>query len=355
MRADLQRAIAGQAVEAESVMTEEERTQFISKPPPTANRAGVLTPVYDDDEDQRGHRGAVIWTAVVLALLLVVGVAAVALLHNKNTANSPTLYTVESLVGLSPAAAESNIRSWHLTVNPSHDKSNGPCNSGTSGAQNVTPAVGQVCTQDPAAGTQLTDGSTVSFTIYDGPADVTVPQVTNMTCQDALNALSAKKLRGVCNPVNSPQPAGTVLDQNPVALGTAAPGSVVKLTVSNGKSKLPDVTKLTYDQARIKLQNAGWLTVSQTEAEVQPGFKVGQVMAMNPAQGSSVSFDKPIVLTVAVPKKLPPCSTPSATPTAGGTSTTPSGTAGASPSRTPSTTPSTTPSATASPTCTPAG
>ncbi|MDQ1731457.1 MAG: eukaryotic-like serine/threonine-protein kinase [Pseudonocardiales bacterium] len=352
MRADLQRAIAGQAVEAESVMTDEERTQFISKPPP-GNRPGVLTPVYDDEEDQRGRRGALIWTAVVLAMLLVIGAAAVALLHNKKAANSPTLYTVESLVGLSPAAAESNIRSWHLTVNPTHDKSNGPCNSGTSGAQNVTPAVGQVCTQDPAAGTQLPDGSTVSFTIYDGPADVTVPQVINMTCQDALSALSAKKLRGQCNQTNSPQPAGTVLDQNPVALGSAPPGSVVKLTVSNGKSKLPDVTKMTYDQGRIKLQNAGWLRVSPTDAEVQPGFKVGQVMAMNPAQGSSVTFDTPIVLTVAVPKKLPPCPTPSVTPSASGTSTTASGTASASPSA--SRTPSTSPSATASPTCTPAG
>src|SRR6185503_8168631 len=62
MREDLQRALAGQPVSAESVMTDAERTQYISTPRPAVARPGPLTPVYDDDED--GHRGAVIWTAV---------------------------------------------------------------------------------------------------------------------------------------------------------------------------------------------------------------------------------------------------------------------------------------------------
>src|ERR1700712_1236905 len=65
MRADLQRALAGQPVEAEPVMTDADRTQFIAAArPPT--RSSVLTPRYDEDDSH--HRGALIWTAVVLAL-----------------------------------------------------------------------------------------------------------------------------------------------------------------------------------------------------------------------------------------------------------------------------------------------
>ena len=342
MRADLQRAIAGQPVEAEAVMTDEERTQLIARPLP-APRGGVLTPVYDEEHDQRGGRGAVIWTAVVLALLLVIGAAAFALFHNGKS-KPPVMHTVESLVGLTPPAAENAIHSWGLQLGTSQDKSNGPCNSGATGAANVVPSVGQVCTQNPAAGTELGDGGIVSFTIYAGPADVEVPAVTNLSCKDAQTALAAKGLRAVCEETDSPQAAGTVIGQNPPALAIEPPGTIVHLTVSNGKSKLPDVTKLTYEQARIKLQNAGWLNVSSTNAEVQDGFKVGQVMAMNPAQGSAVTFDTPIVLTVAVPKKLPPCPAPTPTPSP---STSGSTTASASTSPTP------TPSPTASPTCTP--
>ena len=83
MRADLQRALGGQAVEAESVMTDAERTQFIAAARPTS-RPGPLTPVYDDEDDSANHSGAVIWTAVVLALLLVIGGAALYLLRKNN-------------------------------------------------------------------------------------------------------------------------------------------------------------------------------------------------------------------------------------------------------------------------------
>jgi len=89
MRGDLQRALAGQAVQAESVMTDSERTRFIAGAAATS-RPGVLTPVYDDEDDTRSHRGVAIWTAVVLALLLVIGVGAYAVLHTGGTRWNPS-------------------------------------------------------------------------------------------------------------------------------------------------------------------------------------------------------------------------------------------------------------------------
>ncbi|MDQ1735959.1 MAG: eukaryotic-like serine/threonine-protein kinase [Pseudonocardiales bacterium] len=348
MRADLQRAIAGQPVEAESIMTDEERTQFISRPAVPVAKAGVLTPVYDEDDDQSGHRGAVIWTAVVLALLLVIGVAAFALLRGNNKNKGPTLYAVPTLVGLSPAAAESNIRNAHMTINPTHEKSNGPCSSGAPGAPSVTPTVGQVCTQTPSAISQVAENTAVSFTIYAGPADVQVPQVTNMSCADAQKTLNAAKLQAKCTEINSTQPAGTVLSQDPPPLGNAKPGAVVTLTVSNGKAKLPDVRGKTYQDAKTLLNNANWFNVAPpVTATVQAPYKVGQVMSMDPAEGSSIDPKTKITLTVAVAAPLPKC--PSATPTS------PSGSASGSSTPTSSVPSSSTspPSPSASPTCTP--
>jgi len=116
MRADLQRAIAGQAVEAESVMTEAERTQFIAAAGEPAPRGGLLTPVYDDERDTKRGKGALIWTAVLLALLLVIGVAGWAILRADRKPTAATLFTVEGLAGLSPQVAEQKIRDAHLPV-----------------------------------------------------------------------------------------------------------------------------------------------------------------------------------------------------------------------------------------------
>ena len=354
MRADLLRAIAGQQVEAEAVLTEEERTQFISKSG-AASRQPILTPVYDDESDQRGRRGAVIWTAVVLGLLLVIGIAAYALLNNNTKSNdTPAMYTIESLVGQSPAAAEDAIRSWHMTVNPQHDRVFGPCSSGAPGAATVTPNIGQVCTQNPAAGTQLAENSTVSFTLYGGQPAVTVPQVTNLPLGAAQTALNKVNLTANVTYTDNPQPIGTVVYQDPPAFNQAKYGSAVNLTVSNGKSKLPSVLGQTADNARATLGKAGWTSVKVVYDVVQSPYKVGQVMSMDPAQGSSVSPATTITLTVAKQKPLPACPTP-----APSVSSSPSGSASRSPgapspSASASNT-STSPAPGASPTCTPAG
>jgi beta-lactam-binding protein with PASTA domain/predicted Ser/Thr protein kinase len=346
MRADLQRAIAGHAVEAESVMTDAERTQFIAGGASPASRHGVLTPVYDDDEDVKRGKGALIWTAVVVALLMVIGVAGWAIINGNKKAAAPKTYNVESLVGLSPAIAEQKIREAHLTVVTPHENSNGPCTSGADGAPTVQVQKNQVCTQNPPANTQLEEGKPVSFTIYAGPANVEVPTVTGSTYETAAKQIRDAGLVPVRVDVNSSQTPGQVLDQDPKAFQLVPPGSQVKLQVANGKVKLPDVTHLSLADAKAKLNALGFTDFAPpVEEEVKQPFKVGQVMSMDPT--SNIWYDKTtqITLTVAVPKKLPKCSpSSSAPPSASGSA---SGSASASKSTSASA------SASASPTCTP--
>src|SRR3954447_1465691 len=73
MEEDLQRALANQPVRAEAVMTDAERTQFIARtpPPPVALRRTDYTEPDEDDSRRTG----LIWAAVVVALLLVIGAA----------------------------------------------------------------------------------------------------------------------------------------------------------------------------------------------------------------------------------------------------------------------------------------
>src|SRR4051794_27749075 len=88
MRQDLQRALANQPVIAEAVMTDAERTQFIARtpaPPVAISR----TDYADDDGDER--RTGLIWAAVVVALLLVIGAAAYAIVHLGGSNNGPKM------------------------------------------------------------------------------------------------------------------------------------------------------------------------------------------------------------------------------------------------------------------------
>jgi serine/threonine-protein kinase len=331
MREDLQRALAGQPVSAESVMTDAERTQFISTPrPPT--RPGPLMPIYDDDEDSH-HRGAVVWTAVILALLLVIGGAAAYLLHRSSKPTGPALFAVPSLVGLSPSAADDQIRAAHLSrFSGTPEGSNGPCSAGGNATPIKSPVKGQVCTQDPAAGEQEAENTTVTYTVYAGPPNVLVQQVVGLSYPDAQKALASQGLIATRADVDSPQPAGQVIGQDPPANASVAPGTQVQLKVANGKVKLPDVTKLTEAQARAKLNQLGFTNIAPSQtAPVRDGFKVGQVMAIDPTPGI---FYNPatttITLTIAT---LPPC--PSSTPTPS-SSASPTGSASPTPSPTPS-------------------
>jgi eukaryotic-like serine/threonine-protein kinase len=337
MREDLQRGLAGHPVAAEQVMTDAERTQYIATARPTP-RPGPLTPIYDEDDGH--HRGAVIWTAVVLALLLVIGSAAIYLLRRDNGPDSPVMATVPSLVGLSPSAADEQIRSAGLTrFSGSPEGSSGPCSAGGSATPIKSPVKGQVCTQDPAANQQEADGTTVTYTVYAGPANVLVQDVRGLSYSEAQKALASQGLSAARVDVDSSQTAGQVIGQDPPGNASVPPGSQVKLQVANGKVKLPDVTKLTEAQARLKLNQLGFTNIAPSQTSpVRDGYKVGQVMGIDPSPGI---FYNPstttITLTVAV---LPPCPSSSATPSG---SASPTGSASSSPSPTPTPSQSCTP------------
>ena len=350
MRADLQRALTGQPVEAEAVMTDVQRTEFIAAARPVA-RPGVLTPNYDEEDDTANHRGALIWTAVVLALLLVIGGAALYVLKRDSNSNTPTLYQVPALVGLSPAAAIDTLRSNHLI--PAAGKpqgSNGPCSAGSDAVPLKNPTKGQVCTQNPAAGKEVADGTTVSFTVYAGPANVLVQQVVGLSYSEAQKALASEGLAASRSDIDSPKPAGQVIGQDPPANASVPPGTTVKLQVANGKVKLPDVTKLTEQQARVKLNQLGFTTIARSNtAPVQPGYQLGQVMAVDPTPGIFYDPSTTITLTVAVKPACPIPPSPSPTPS---TSASASGTPSATPSKS-STAASSSPAPSASASCTP--
>jgi len=92
---------------------------------------------------------------------------------------------------------------------------------------------GTVVSQDPAAGADAAEGSTVTIAVSKGTGLVDVPNVVGLSRGEAEAELSSAKLEANVVEVPSTEAAGTVVAQNPVG-GQAREGSTVRLNVSQG-------------------------------------------------------------------------------------------------------------------------
>jgi beta-lactam-binding protein with PASTA domain/predicted Ser/Thr protein kinase len=313
MRQDLERALANQPVSAEAVMTDAERTQFIARtpPPPVALRR----PDYAEPEEDEHRRTGLIWAAVVVALLLVIGVAAYAIVFLGND-NGPKTVAVPSIVGENQAAAEAAIKAANLQPQRG-DATSDTCDGG----QKVD--AGQVCKVSPSEGTSVKENSVVVYQLYE-IGQVQVPPLEGLSLADAEAALNKIDLKWHITHVRNAQPRGTVVRQDPGDYVKVADGSTVELFVSTGKIKLPDVRNMTLDDAKAKLNQAGFLQINPgTPVTTTDAAKDGLVATENPTPG--IGYDPSTPITLALYHFEAPTTT--ATPTDTGSPTgTPTGT-----------------------------
>jgi eukaryotic-like serine/threonine-protein kinase len=266
MRSDLQRALANQPVTAETVMTDAERTQFIARTPPPGARAGYA----DEERDER--RTGLIWAAVVVALLLVIGVATFIILGS-GSPSGPKVVTLHTVAGMEPQAAADQIRGQGLVPKQGPD-SNGPCEGGNTDK-------GKVCLTEPAPGAQVPKGATVTYRLYT-PRLASVPFVEGMSYADAVSILHSHGLKATKKRAFSSQPQGTVLHQETAAYTTVQPGTTVVLDVSTGTVRLPGVKHQQLDIALRKLDAAGFTNHGVTYRSTPDASLDGMVLGQDP-------------------------------------------------------------------------
>src|SRR5262245_29544706 len=117
---------------------------------------------------------------------------------------------------------------------------------------------GTVFAQDPTAGTQADEGSTVRITVSGGPATIPVPNAVGLPEADARDRLVDAGFEVKSTEVFSDREPGTVTSQTPSAGARAAAGSTVTIEVSQGTGlvQVPNVVGLTRGQAIAELSNA---------------------------------------------------------------------------------------------------
>ncbi|WP_165044045.1 Stk1 family PASTA domain-containing Ser/Thr kinase [Adlercreutzia sp. ZJ138] len=175
---------------------------------------------------------------------------------------------------------------------------------------------GKVISQDPKGRTKAKEGSRVNLKISQGTEEVTVPNLENMTIEQAQDALAAVGLsaRSGTAEYSDTIEANHVIRQSPVAGEKAAKGSVVEYVPSLGIESItvPNVVGDDANSADSELRAAGF----QVEWQYEYSDKVpaGCVISQNPSAKQKVENGSVVTIVISNGPEPKPEPTPAPTP-----------------------------------------
>ena len=242
-------------------------------------------------DSTRLPRWGTLVTALALAALLLTGCGA-------------RKVAVPAIVGDSQEAAAAELSATGLSV-------------GT-----VTPVPGAgipgtVTIQDPAAGTEVAEGSAVNVQVVAASGSTTVPAVIGKSQAEAENVVKLAGLQvGELRQAPSPQPKNTVLRQYPNAGTAAEKGSAVDLVLSSGTMEVPNVVGMKLAEAQATLSDATYTSTVGNTSVPAGDPRDGTVLSQSVPPGTDLPTGSAVALTVAKAAADPtPTVTVTATPT----------------------------------------
>jgi beta-lactam-binding protein with PASTA domain len=160
---------------------------------------------------------------------------------------------------------------------------------------------GTVTGQDPAPGEEVEEGTAVRINVSMGPRPIEVPNVVGQSFESAQSTLQGAGLAvGERRDVESDEPEGTVVSQDPEPGDEVARGTPVTLEVSQGPgtTPVPDVTGFDEQVARDTLRGEGFeveVERRDTEDPSQHGF----VLEQDPPGGTEAEPGSTVRIVVA--------------------------------------------------------
>jgi eukaryotic-like serine/threonine-protein kinase len=162
---------------------------------------------------------------------------------------------------------------------------------------------GLVIATEPAAGTRLPVGSTVTVLVSSGPSPVRVPDTVGQTRTAAESALvTAELVLGtVTQQVSSSQAPETVLSQSPAGGSHLRVGGGVNLVVAVAPKDVavPSVVGQNQTEAAAALGRAGFSPKMVSATTIEPS-QVGLVLRQSPTAGARAAKGATVTITVGV-------------------------------------------------------
>ena len=194
----------------------------------------------------------------------------------------------DNLVGMSPDDARKAIEALGLKWELDSSKV----------ASDTVPE-GKVAQTNPSPGSKVKAGQTIRAYLSSGSDQVDVPDLSGMTQDQARSTLKSVGLElGNVASVDSEKEKDRIVEQDPATGTKVKKGTTVGVSVSNGKAaqvEIPTVVGMGRDDAEAQLKALG-LTV--TVEEVAGNQPAGQVLSVEPGEGSKVEKNSTVRLKV---------------------------------------------------------
>lgn len=211
---------------------------------------------------------------------------------------------VPNVVGKQVTVAKHILEDNHLRVSVSE-------------VSNPDVPAGQVISQSPEANEQVKEQRTVHLVVSKGVGDITMPDITGMTIDQARSRL--KNLGLVIGKISAgtddSKEDGVILMQSPPGDSKVTKGATVDVTVNRVKSKkveLPNLVGMTVKDAKDALASLG-LNATISGA----GDDTAVITQQSPEAGSSLDANTSVALTAEAKKAAPAANTSNSNVTKG--------------------------------------
>ncbi|WP_223246588.1 Stk1 family PASTA domain-containing Ser/Thr kinase [Curtobacterium sp. ER1/6] len=312
-RTDLQQAAAGRVPVSTRTLQQNAAHDastmlFGVNPRTTSNPAVAFRELDDDTAEHRPQRTqnrppvAWIWLGIILTAAVIAGV--VFFVANLQPGKAPvsSSVSVPNVVGATWDSARGELEKRDLGAVEVGENSDDV-------------AKDTVIRTEPGSGTNVARNQSIRVVVSLGPEQVAVPDVSKQSQDAAQQALEAAGFEvGAINSDYSPDvPEGTVMSTDPASSTQLEKGSVVNLTVSNGKVRLPNVTQQPISAANTTLANLG------LDVQASPTYTcTGNTVTQQSAPEGDVAQGSTVVLTYCAAPVRQPSQQPSAPAQDGG-------------------------------------
>lgn len=233
--------------------------------------------------EKRTHTGSKTILAGALGVLATIIVFLV--VFNYNFKDSVQDVIVPDIVNATEQAATERILSSDLTPTVDYDFSD-------------TIGMGLVISQDPAPGSEVKEGQTVTIYVSAGPDLPVMTGVIGMPLEDAIDSLNKEGITNieVIEQTDGDYVDGTVISQVPAENDKIKDTDTVTLTVKAAPDallkKAPNVIDLSLIQALETLKSSGFTKfyIYEEESEQPSGIVTNQTPALNVSQEVSLPF-----------------------------------------------------------------
>ncbi|MGW0230969.1 Stk1 family PASTA domain-containing Ser/Thr kinase [Actinopolymorpha singaporensis] len=318
MRADIERALAGENVLASEAPTVAAATAVAPMP---ADATAQFAPAADpeprwgetaeqrrwapddrdgpDDRDEEKRR-ALPWVLALVGLVLL-GILAFAAYRLIDGGSAQTT-SAPSLIGKTESQAKAALAAKNLKLGDTSEK------------PSEDAPKGQIIAQDPAPGGSVRVGGAIDVTLSSGKPEVRIPEVVGDQAADARTKLEEAGFRvRDKEDKQSSKPGGEVTRVDPPEGSLVAKNSLVTIYHSTGLTEVPDVSKKDEGEAKAILEDAGFKVrvIREENADADPGTVVSQI----PDAGSRREAGTRVTIVVAKEPKATSEPTPTDTPT----------------------------------------